>query len=94
MKSKLIKILALVLCMPVTMLCGCSKKSKIKEVDASVYLESKVIAVTFDNTKKELELDDIISPTLDPLNVDSFVEISVKGNNTWIYKMFINKINN
>ena len=92
MKSKLIKILALVLCLPTTLLCGCSKKSKIKEVDASVYLDSKVTAVTFDNTKKELELKDIISPTLDPLNVDSFVEITVKGNNSWIYKMFIDKI--
>lgn len=93
MKSKLIKLLALVICVPLIMLCGCSKKSKINEVDASVYLEPTATALTYNNTKsKDLELKDLIATEVNPLNVDSFVEIKVKGNNTWIYKMFIDKI--
>ena len=94
MKSKILKIVTAILCIPMIMLCGCSDKpSKLSSIDQTVYFESKASALAYNNSKtKELELKDIISDTADPLNIDSFVEIKLTAKSAWIYKMYIDCI--
>ncbi len=98
MKRKILNLLITMLCAPILMLCSCSNKPKeIPVVDATVYLQEDVTASLYSknpNTKndKSLKLSELLLKEPDPLNIDSFVEIKVTANSTWIYKMYIEYI--
>ena len=94
MKNKILKIFTLLLCIPLAFMCGCSKKpSKLPKIDQTVYFESVATALTYGSNKtRDVQLEDLISNKADPLNVDSFTEITITAKSAWIYKMYIDCI--
>lgn len=94
MKSKILKSMIAILCLPVLLLCGCSdKRSKLPKINASAYFESSVSYTTYGNTKAStLEFEELIMTEPDPLNVNSFDEIKVTAKSAWVYKMYIDAI--
>lgn len=94
MKRKILNLLIAVICVPIIMFCGCSnKRSSLPKIDASVYFQSDVEVTVHNNTKtKNIELSELTSTKVDELNLDSFVELKLTANNSWIYKMYIDKI--
>ena len=94
MKRKILNLLIAIICVPTLVFCGCSKKkSDLPIINASVYFEESVSALTYNNSKeKKLELSTLIAEKPDPLNIDNFTEIKVTAKNVWVYKMYIDCI--
>ena len=94
MKRNIFKILIALICVPILALCGCSNKlSKLPKLDATIYFEQTVKASTYGSTKtKDIDLSELLSTKADTLNIDSFTELKLTANSTWIYKMYINRI--
>lgn len=94
MKRKILNLLVVAICVPILMFCACSnKRSSLPKVDASVYFQESVQASIYNNTKtKDIKLSDLTKSSVDELNLDSYVEIKLTANNTWIYKMYIDRI--
>ena len=94
MKTKLFKLLTLIVCIPAILVCGCSKKrSNFDKFDASAYLESKVTYITYDNSNNQtMEINEFFNEEVDPVDVKNYSTIKITAKSAWVYKMYIDKI--
>lgn len=94
MKRKIFNFLIMLICVPAMMLCGCSKKkSSLPKIDASVYFEDTVSALTYNSANaKTLKLETLTAKKVDPLDIDNFTEIVVTAKSALVYKMYIDCI--
>lgn len=84
--------LTLLLIVPIIALCSCSGKS-LQKVNFERYFESKVEVTTYKSTsKKNIDLTSLTSNKPNDSNYDSYTSFTLTADGTWLYKMYIEKI--
>ncbi len=93
MKNKLLKSLTALLCVPIILLCGCSKKSKLDTINASTYFNSAVACTVYGKEKQTSgNLSDLLAKKPNMGTIGQYTVFELKANSAWVYKMYIDYI--
>ena len=91
--KKIISIIIAVICVPILLLTGCSKKSKLNTINVASYFNKTASYSLYEKSgEKSLELNSLLTKKPDLKLADSFVQINLKANAAMIYKMYIDCI--
>ncbi len=99
MKKKILSILAVMLCLPALLFCGCKNDniSELPSINMSRYYKSTVQAVidggkNSNDTKATIKLADLIGSKPNSNTLEAYSEIKLSGELNWLYKMYIDSV--
>lgn len=87
-------LIAILLPFSALLLSGCSQNG-LKPIDMSTYYKSTIETTIYKNnisTSKSLTLDKVTADSPNMILMDKYLDIKVTANSSWIYKMYIEKI--
>ncbi len=92
MKKILYSALMFLLCVPVILFAGCSSVSKFPSITPTTYFSEKVSSTLFNGSAKELSIKDLSSNSPNKKLLDTYYQIDISANSSWLYKMYIDCI--
>jgi hypothetical protein len=93
MKKILKHIMALLTIVPIILLCSCGSRSSLPKLNLEQYYESNVTVYTYNSTTaKKISLSKLTSSSPSSQNCDNFTQLTLTGDGSWLYKMYIDTI--